>query len=116
MLVDHGVNVVFHGHDHMFIKQDLDGIVYQLVPQPGHPRSGTKNAAEYGYLGGEIQGSSGHVRVRVNADSSRVDYVRAYLPSAEGGSQRNGDVSCSYLVDGRESRKGAKSQRKENER
>lgn len=68
MLVDHGVSVVFNGHDHMFIKQDLDGIVYQLVPQPGHPRSGVKSAKEYGYLSGEVQGSSGHVRVRVNGD------------------------------------------------
>ncbi|QEG38188.1 metallophosphoesterase [Roseimaritima ulvae] len=98
MLVDHGVSVVFHGHDHMFIKQDLDGIVYQLVPQPGHPRSGTKSAQEYGYLGGEIQGSSGHVRVRVSGDSARVDYVRAYLPAAERGRNRNGDVSYSYML------------------
>ena len=98
LLVEHGVNVVFHGHDHMFIKQDLDGIVYQLVPQPGHPRSGTKSAREYGYLSGEVQGSSGHVRVRVDGDSARVDYVRAYLPAAEGGNRRNGDVSYSYML------------------
>ena len=98
LLVEHGVNVVFHGHDHMFIKQDLDGIVYQLVPQPGHPRSGTKSAKEYGYLSGEVQGSSGHVRVRVNGDSARVDYVRAYLPAAESGNRRNGDVSYSYML------------------
>ncbi len=38
LLRQHGVSVVFHGHDHLFIKQDLDGIVYQLVPQPGHAR------------------------------------------------------------------------------
>ena len=100
MLVDHGASVVFHGHDHMFIKQELDGIVYQLVPQPGHPRSGTKSAKEYGYLSGEVQGSSGHVRVRVSGDSARVDYVRAYLPAAEGGNQRNGDVSYSYMLSG----------------
>lgn len=98
ILVDHAVSVVFHGHDHMFIKQDLDGIVYQLLPQPGHPRSGTKSAQEYGYLTGEIQGSSGHVRVRVSGDSARVDYVRAFLPAAEGGCQRNGDVSYSYML------------------
>ncbi len=98
MLVDHGASVVFHGHDHMFIKQDLDGIVYQLVPQPGHPRSGTKSAGEYGYLSGEVQGSSGHVRVRVNGDSARVDYIRAYLPAAEGRGRRNGDVSYSYML------------------
>ena len=108
MLVDHGVDIVFHGHDHMFIKQDLDGIVYQLVPQPGHPRSGTKSAKEYGYLSGDVQGSSGHVRVRVSGDSARVDYVRAYLPVAEGGGRMNGDVSYSYMLssesDGRSDR------------
>lgn len=98
MLVDHGVDVVFHGHDHMFIKQDLDGIVYQLVPQPGHPRSGTRSAKDYGYLSGEVQGSSGHVRVRVNGGLARVDYVRAYLPVAEGGGRMNGDVSYSYML------------------
>ncbi|WP_244949102.1 metallophosphoesterase family protein [Mariniblastus fucicola] len=98
LLVDHGVDVVFHGHDHMFIKQDLDGIVYQLVPQPGHPRSGTRSAKEYGYLSGDIQGSSGHIRVRVKDGSARVDYVRAYLPAAERGSRRNGDTSYSYML------------------
>jgi len=99
LLVEHGASVVFHGHDHMFIKQDLDGVVYQLVPQPGHPRSGTKSATEYGYLGGEIQGSSGHVRVRVNGDSARVDYVRAYLPKAESSGRMNGEVSYSYQLE-----------------
>ena len=98
LLVEHGVSVVFHGHDHMFIKQELDDIVYQLVPQPGHPRSGTKSATEYGYHSGEVQGSSGHVRVRVSGDSARVDYVRAYVPAAEGGSRRNGDVTYSYTL------------------
>ncbi|HIE98740.1 MAG TPA: metallophosphoesterase [Fuerstia sp.] len=101
MLVDHGASVVFHGHDHMFIKQDLDGIVYQLVPQPGHPRSGTRSADEYGYLSGEFQGSSGHVRIRVDGDSARVDYVRAYLRAAERGGRHNGDVSYSYMLSGK---------------
>lgn len=105
LLAEHGVNVVFHGHDHMFIKQDLDGVVYQLVPQPGHPRSSTKSAEEYGYLSGEVQGSSGHVRVSVKGDSARVDYVRTYLPAAERGSRRNGGVSYSYMVQMAESRR-----------
>ena len=95
LLVDHGVDVVFHGHDHMFIKQDLDGIVYQLVPQPGHPRSGIRSAEEYGYLSGEVQGSSGHVRVCVGGDRARVDYVRAYLPRT---GRVNGEVSYSYQL------------------
>ena len=98
LLVSNDVSVVFHGHDHMFIRQDLDGIVYQLVPQPGHPRSGTRSAEEYGYLSGEVQGSSGHVCVRVNGNSARVDYVRTYLAEAESGGRMNGDVSYSYML------------------
>ncbi len=102
LLVKHGVSIVFHGHDHLFIKQDLDGIVYQEVPQPGHPRSGNTNTAkEYGYLSGEIQSSSGFIRVRVGRDESRADYVRTYLPAAESQSERNGDVSYSYTVRGK---------------
>ena len=100
LLVKHGVSIVFHGHDHLFIKQDLDGIVYQEVPQPGHLRSGNTNTAkEYGYLSGEIQSSSGYVRVRVGQEETRVDCVRTYLPAAESQFKRNGDVSYSYIVD-----------------
>ncbi len=80
-------------------RQVFFHIVYQEVPQPGHPRSGNTNTAkEYGYLSGEIQSSSGYVRVRVGQDETRVDYVRTYLPAAESQFKRNGDVSYSYLV------------------
>lgn len=99
LLVKHGVSIVFHGHDHLFVKQELDGIIYQEVPQPGHPRSGNTNTAkEYGYLSGEIQSSSGLVRVRVGTKEARADYVRTYLPSAESANKKNGDVSFSYVV------------------
>ncbi|HMV46563.1 MAG TPA: hypothetical protein PLD20_05060 [Blastocatellia bacterium] len=37
LLVKHKVSAVFHGHDHLFAKEELDGIVYQEVSQPGHP-------------------------------------------------------------------------------
>jgi predicted phosphodiesterase len=99
LLVDHGVQIVFHGHDHLFAKQDLDGIVYQEVPQPSHSRVGnTRTAAEYGYLSGEIQGSSGHIRIRVAPEQCRVDYVRSYLPKDQDARRRNGEVSYTYEV------------------
>lgn len=98
LFVDAGVSVVFHGHDHFFAKQDLDGIVYQEVPQPSHARAGnTRTAAEYGYLSGEIQASSGYVRVKIEEDSCRIDYVRTY-PSSDRNSKRNGEVTFSYYV------------------
>lgn len=91
--------VVFHGHDHLYAQQERDGIVYQLVPQPGHQRfDNTRSAAEYGYKSGVIQGASGIVRVSVAPGQTRVDYVRAYPDSAESASRRTGSVSHSYVV------------------
>ena len=29
LFVKHGVNIVFHGHDHLFVREELDGIIYQ---------------------------------------------------------------------------------------
>ncbi|MFC1760988.1 metallophosphoesterase [Planctomycetota bacterium] len=97
LMVEHRVNVFFHGHDHFFTKQDLDGIVYQLVPQPSHhnyKRAG--QAAEYGYIDGEILPNSGHLRVQVSETEAIVDYIRAYLPADENKDRINGTISHSY--------------------
>jgi len=99
LLVKNHVSIVFHGHDHLFAKQDLDGIVYQEVPQPGYPRhDNTRSAGEYGYRDGVILGSSGHVRVRVGGDKVTVDYVRAFLPADESAGRRNAAIDFSYEV------------------
>jgi hypothetical protein len=99
LLLANHVTAVFHGHDHLFVKQELDGIIYQEVPQPGASRSNaTNSAAEYGYLGGVVLGSSGHLRVTVRPDGVTVDYVRTYLPEDENASQQNGQVDYSYTI------------------
>lgn len=99
LLKQHDVSIVFHGHDHLFVKQDYDGIIYQEVPQPGYPRSGnTRTATEYGYVSGEVQSSSGHIRVRIEENAARVEYVRAFVPKDESSMRKNGDVTYSYRV------------------
>ncbi len=99
LIKDHHVSIVFHGHDHLFVKQDLDGIVYQEVPQPSQARAGsTRTAEEYGYLNGEIQPSSGYIRVRVDSQNCRVDYVRTSLGKANANQSRNGEVTYSYVI------------------
>ena len=69
LLVANHVTAVFHGHDHLFVKQDLDGIIYQEVPQPSAARANaTNSAAEYGYVIWRCAGQSrpypcdGHAR------------------------------------------------------
>jgi hypothetical protein len=97
LLVKHGATIVFHGHDHLFAKEELEGIIYQEVPQPGHPGGGTRSAEEYGYTG-VILGSSGHLRVTVRPGKTDVDYVRSAVSGVTRGDTANGSVEYRYSV------------------
>lgn len=46
LLVKHSVSAVFHGHDHLYVSSQRDGVVYQCVPQPGSPRGNTRTAID----------------------------------------------------------------------
>ena len=94
LLVKGGVAVVFHGHDHFFARQARDGIVYQLVPQPGHPGEGSiRQAAAYGYQDGVFCPGAGYLRVAVAASTATVAYVRT-VP----GESNPGNVLDRYTV------------------
>lgn len=99
LLVKHKVSVVFHGHDHFFARQDLDGLVYLLVPQPGHASSERMRPSdEYGYLKGDFLPPAGHVRVNVSAEFAAVEYVRTYLPQNETDQRKNAEVSYAFKI------------------
>jgi len=100
LLVENGANIVFHGHDHLYVQQSLDGIVYQETPQPSCPNfnNAATLATEGGYASGVVLGSSGHLRVTVSQAQAEVDYVRAYRPQDENGSRHNRDISATYAV------------------
>ncbi len=99
LMVENRVTVFFHGHDHLFAKQDLDSIVYQEVPQPSHPvRGKTDSAIEYGYVNGVILSSSGHLKVTVSENKVTVDYVKSYIPKDERWDNRNREIAHSYTV------------------
>lgn len=84
LLVRRAATIVFHGHDHVYAKEDLDGIVYQEVPQPGFAgRFDTRKASEAGYVDGVIMGGTGHLRVTVHPDRVTVDYVQTDTEHAE---------------------------------
>jgi hypothetical protein len=100
LMVDNNVTIFFHGHDHFFAKQELDGIIYQLVPQPSHRNYKKANQAkEYGYLSGEILPNSGHLRVNVRSSEVIVEYVRTYLPETENAERINSQVSHTYRIE-----------------
>jgi hypothetical protein len=45
-----------------------------------------------------ILGNTGHLRVSINSDYTKVEYVKAYRPSQENGTRHNGDVVATYFV------------------
>jgi hypothetical protein len=89
------VNIVFHGHDHFFANEELDGIVYLEVAKPDD----NTNATDYrldggGYPTGDNIDECGFISVTVSPAQVCADYVRSYLP----GTGTNGEVAYSFCV------------------
>ena len=100
LLTEHRVNIFFHGHDHFYDKQEKDCMIYQETPQPSLPNfvNPPNQAAQYGYLQGQILPNSGNLRVTVGPTGVQVDYVRVFLPSQETSTRHNKDVSATYFI------------------
>jgi hypothetical protein len=95
LLSERGVTAFFHGHDHVFAKEELDGVVYQECPHAANPDYGSgfsSNATDY--AGAVLVNNSGHLRVTVSPTLVTVDYVRAYLP----GDGTNASVAYTYTI------------------
>ena len=66
---------MFKGHDHLYVKQELDGITYQTLPQPSHP--GEKlDITQYGYLYGKAIGGSGYLKVTTEGKAVTVEFIK----------------------------------------
>ena len=106
LLLSNGVQMVFHGHDHLYVCQEYDAnrdkqpdLIYQELPQPSSTTyNNTNSAADYGYTNGVILGNAGHLRVRVTPTQATFEYVRAFLPEDEGPGRTNGMISHAYSI------------------
>ena len=107
LLLANGVQVFFHGHDHLFVKETLDAnhdgipeFIYQEVPQPSQTIFGTNAAAGYGYTNANsvVIASSGHLHVTVSPTNALVEYIRVFLPANEGAGRTNRMLSHSYNI------------------
>jgi hypothetical protein len=76
LLVKNKVSAVFKGHDHLYAKEQLDGIVYQTLPQPSHPGTATNSAVQYGYGDAKVIGGSGFLKVTTFDGFAQVDFVK----------------------------------------
>jgi uncharacterized protein (TIGR03437 family) len=99
LLVANHVTAFFHGHDHLYAYQTLDGIAYHEVPQPSATNGNLGNrAADYGYVQGTLLGGRGYLRVQVSPANTTVQYIETWLPSEEKGAQKNGMVADTYTL------------------
>jgi len=98
LMVKNKVQIFFQGHDHLYAKEDIDGMVYQEVPMPSDStyKIGMTDNGD-AFSGVKLDGS-GHLRVSVSPDSLTVDYVKAFLPADENQTNKNGQVAYSYSV------------------
>jgi hypothetical protein len=97
LMVQNKVTIFFQGHDHLFAKESLDGLVYQEVPMPSDStyHVGDENAGGYT---GYVTNNSGHLRVTVSNLQVKVDYIRAYLPQDQNAVNVNGQSAYSYTI------------------
>ncbi len=78
LLLRHHVTAVFKAHDNFYARQELDGILYLMVPQPsfaGNDR--IRDLENYGYKQGKFLGNAGHVQVTVAPEKVVVEYVKS---------------------------------------
>ena len=96
LMVQNGVNIFFQGHDHIFVRQQLDGVTYQTLPYPADPTYDLHNADRY--KSGDKLPGSGYLRVRISESSVLVEYVQTFLPNDEINGNSNGQVAYTYTL------------------
>ncbi len=96
-MVKYGVTIFFQAHDHIFVRQELDGVVYQSVPNPADDTYTGRN--KNAYLSGDILDNSGYLSVTVSPQELQVDYIRSYLPKDEVDGRRQGEVAFAYTIE-----------------
>ena len=97
LFVANKVTIFFQGHDHLFARQQLDGVIYQSLPNPADNTYTAFNADAY--RSGDKFPNAGFVKVTVSPTSVKVDYIRQFLPKDERPpAQVSGMVQFSYTI------------------
>jgi hypothetical protein len=97
LMVDNHVSAYFHGHDHQYVYETRDGIVYQEVPSPSMAGGGFGSIYAVGtyadYETIAICPNSGHLKITITPDLATVEYVRSTT-----GSCTPSNFSLSYTM------------------
>ncbi|MFN9895351.1 MAG: metallophosphoesterase [Acidobacteriota bacterium] len=99
LLATHNVTAFFHGHDHLYARQELDGVIYQEGPQPSarNFNLGTR-AIDYSYTSGTVLGGTGYLLVEVSPGEVKTQYIQTWLPTQETATRPNGLVADTWVA------------------
>jgi hypothetical protein len=96
LMVANKVTIFFQGHDHIWVRQQLDGVTYQTLSEPADPNYSLFNADAF--ESGDKFPNTGYTRVTVSPAGVKVDYVRTYLPKDEAPGKTSGTTAFSYTL------------------
>jgi hypothetical protein len=96
LMVKSGVTIFFQGHDHIFVHQERDGLIYQSMPNPADDTFTMFN--DTAYLSGTKAPNSGHVRVTVGPTQGKVEYFLSARPQDESADRKNLQIAHSYDI------------------
>lgn len=98
LMVKNNVTAFFQGHDHIFVKNEKEGVSYITCPMPADAFSNPYNSEAY--LTGDKIPNAGHLRVTVSQAEVLLEYIKSVLPESESATVKNGQsiYACSLLT------------------
>ena len=99
LLVKNNVSAVFHGHDHVYVQQELDGIIYQELPQASLTENGKADlASEAGYISGTSAAGAGILLVTVTPESAQAQYLLTEPTTGYQANQTAPKIAAQYVI------------------
>lgn len=95
VMADTNVTVFFQGHDHVFAREVVDGVVYQTLPKPAETEPDAQNNFKF-YPNADLLLNSGFLSVTVSPEKVSIGYYRSYFVST---SVQAGNTGLVYSYD-----------------
>lgn len=97
VMADANVTVFFQGHDHVFARETVDGVVYQTLPKPAEAEPDAQNNFKF-YPNADRLLNSGFLNVTVSPEKVSIGYYRSYFVSTDA-QEGNTGLVYSYEID-----------------
>ena len=94
LFVKYKVNAFIQGHDHLFARQELNGVAYITCPMSGDPGYNTYN--ENAYLSGDKLSNTGHLKMVVTKSDFQMLYIKSVLQKDIATQGENGRIAYAW--------------------